>query len=225
MEQGKRSRKEKMNIPMCLACVLFCLTLITTHMTGGLFAKYATHAEGSDSARVAAFNKVVISEEGDFGTDGSEEALIIPGVDLTKKAVVNFEKSEVATYIFVAADLSGNWTGTDASSNSIDGIDTFSVLSEDKNTAYLQWVIADGWKYLKKIENQYVYYRELEPLTELKDVDIVDDGKITVSSQIPTIPQADFMALDATHIKFRAIAVQAGGFNSAEAAWNSVKDK
>lgn len=35
-------------------CTL-CLVLITTHMTGGLFARYTASANGSDSARVAKF--------------------------------------------------------------------------------------------------------------------------------------------------------------------------
>ena len=46
----------KVNIPMTLACVLLCLTLISTHMTGGLFARYTTSAAGADSARVAKFD-------------------------------------------------------------------------------------------------------------------------------------------------------------------------
>ncbi|MBR2310752.1 MAG: hypothetical protein IKA47_09515 [Oscillospiraceae bacterium] len=46
----------KVNIPMTLACVLLCLTLITTHMTGGLFARYTVTATGSDEARVAKFD-------------------------------------------------------------------------------------------------------------------------------------------------------------------------
>lgn len=45
----------KVNIPMALACVLLCLTLITTHLTGGLFARYTATAQASDSARVAKF--------------------------------------------------------------------------------------------------------------------------------------------------------------------------
>lgn len=46
----------KINIPMCLAFILFVLTLITTHLTSGLFARYTVTASGSDSARVAKFD-------------------------------------------------------------------------------------------------------------------------------------------------------------------------
>lgn len=49
-------KQGKINIPMMLACVLLCLTLITTHLTGGLFARYTAKGEGGDSARVAKFH-------------------------------------------------------------------------------------------------------------------------------------------------------------------------
>lgn len=46
----------KHNIPMCMALVLLCLTMLTTHLTGGLYARYTTTATGSDGARVAKFD-------------------------------------------------------------------------------------------------------------------------------------------------------------------------
>jgi hypothetical protein len=49
-------KQGKINIPMMLACVLLCLTLISMHLTGGLFARYVSTAESSDSARVAKFS-------------------------------------------------------------------------------------------------------------------------------------------------------------------------
>lgn len=48
--------KVKMNIPMCLAGVLLCLTLFSFYLSGGLYARYATKASGQDSARVARFD-------------------------------------------------------------------------------------------------------------------------------------------------------------------------
>ena len=50
-----RRKRTKLNIPMCLAGILLCLTLISVHLTSGLYARYTTTAEGSDLARVAAF--------------------------------------------------------------------------------------------------------------------------------------------------------------------------
>lgn len=48
-----RHDKIKLNILMCLACVLFCLTLISVHLCSGLYARYTAYGTGSDSARVA----------------------------------------------------------------------------------------------------------------------------------------------------------------------------
>lgn len=46
----------KINIPLCLAGVLFWLTLISIYLTSNLFAKYTATSTGSDSARVAGFH-------------------------------------------------------------------------------------------------------------------------------------------------------------------------
>lgn len=77
---GKNTRK--VNIPMCLACVLLCLTLISMHLTGGLFARYTTTAQASDSARVAKFS--ILGEKTDDvsvvcgqGNDGSYTITVI----------------------------------------------------------------------------------------------------------------------------------------------------
>ncbi len=50
---GKRT--EKLNIALLAAAVLLCLTLFTTHLVGGLYARYTTSAESSDGARVARY--------------------------------------------------------------------------------------------------------------------------------------------------------------------------
>ena len=48
--------KMKLNIPMFTALILLLLTMITTHMTSGLYARYVATSSGGDSARVAAFD-------------------------------------------------------------------------------------------------------------------------------------------------------------------------
>ena len=48
--------KNKVNIPLFLAGILFCLTLISISLTSNLIAKYSTTVSGSDGARVAKFN-------------------------------------------------------------------------------------------------------------------------------------------------------------------------
>ena len=57
--------KAKMNIPMCAAAVLLCLTLFSLHLMSGLYAKYVSKDSGSDSARVAAFNVITTGDVGD----------------------------------------------------------------------------------------------------------------------------------------------------------------
>ena len=63
---------------MWLAGVLFCLVLITTSMMGGLFARYITSATGSDSARVASFGDLTLTETGDFDGTENKKGMIIP---------------------------------------------------------------------------------------------------------------------------------------------------
>ena len=58
--------KRKINIPMLLAIVLFYLTVLSTHLTGGLFARYVTKADGTDSARVAKFDVQTTGDSGDY---------------------------------------------------------------------------------------------------------------------------------------------------------------
>ena len=58
---NRKTPETKLNIPLCMACILFCLTLFSLHLTGGLYAKYTAKAEGGDSARVAKF---VVTQKG-----------------------------------------------------------------------------------------------------------------------------------------------------------------
>jgi len=82
--------KMRVNIPMCLAGVLFCLTLISIHFTSGLYAKYITKTGSEDSARVAQFD--VTEECSLLSKDVVFE--IRPGTSEYQIAVNN--KSEVA---------------------------------------------------------------------------------------------------------------------------------
>lgn len=48
--------KPKVNIPVRIAAVLFCLTLFSTYLVGGLFARYTASGQSGDEARVAKFS-------------------------------------------------------------------------------------------------------------------------------------------------------------------------
>ena len=61
-------RKAKMNIPMLAALVLLMLTLVSSHITAGLYARYTGFAESSDGARVAKFDVQSQLTQNDDGT-------------------------------------------------------------------------------------------------------------------------------------------------------------
>ena len=207
---AKHTKTAKVNIPMCIATFLFCLTLISIHLTSGLYAKYISSASGNDSARVIKFGELTLTEEGDF-YEGNK-LMIIPGVALTKKATVSFSGSESATYVFVEITPS-KWSTTDNK--------TFSLMSNGKTA--MQWNVAEGWLFLKSDNGTYIYYRELTPNTELIATDIIaENGKIAVSNQIT---KSEIQVMTGISIKLRATVVQSGGFENPEAAWNSVAAK
>ena len=85
-----RKRKYSYNPAMVLAMILLCLTLISTHLTAGLYARYTTTDTGEDSARVAKFE---ITETGIFVDTMVAE--ILPG-DSEKRTIEVVNKSEVA---------------------------------------------------------------------------------------------------------------------------------
>ena len=207
---AKHTKTAKVNIPMCIASFLFCLTLISIHLTSGLYAKYISSASGNDSARVIIFGDITLTETGDF-EDGN--AYIIPGVDLTKKAVVDFAGSEAATYVFVEV-TAAKWQPSDDNYS-------FAIYSADK--PLIEWSIAGTWSYLTKTDDTYVYYRVLAPNTKIDAAEIIaDDGNITVSEYIT---RSAISTLTDISIKLRATAVQSGGFENPTAAWNSVAAK
>ena len=55
--------KAKLNIPMCAALVLLFLTMLSIHLTSGLYARYTAAAEAGDSARVAKFDVSAVVDE------------------------------------------------------------------------------------------------------------------------------------------------------------------
>ena len=189
---------------MWIAGVLFCLVLITTAMMGGLFARYITSGTGSDSARVATFGNLTLTETGDFLESGGKNiAKIIPGVELNKKVTLSFDASEVATIVFVEVSAPG-W-------------DTPDHQTFLKGT-HLDWCMAAGWTYLPG--TQYVYYQVLEPNTQFTDVDIIQDGVIHVSKDIK---ESNIQSLDKLNISFRASVIQNDGSLTPETAWDKLK--
>ncbi len=50
-----KSRKRKINIPMCISMVLLYLIVITAQLLSGMYAVYTSDATASDTGRTAAF--------------------------------------------------------------------------------------------------------------------------------------------------------------------------
>lgn len=196
---------------MFFAGILFCLVLITTAMMGGLFARYTTTGTGSDSARVAKFGDLTLTETGDFDGTAGKKGMIIPGVDLKKEAKLSFTGSEMATYVFVEITAPG-WTF---------GGNMFSIGTN------LSWRVAEGWTYLPG--SRYVFYRELAPGETLLDenqkgVDIILNGKITVEKDIDETAMEGLKGQNLT-ISIQASVIQSGGFDSPAEAWAYLNNK
>lgn len=71
--------KNKVNIPLFLAGILFCLTLISISITSSLIAKYSTTVSEGDSARVAGFHPVatIASENSVIQYDTNQSNYVI----------------------------------------------------------------------------------------------------------------------------------------------------
>lgn len=194
---------------MRIASVLFCLVLISTSFTSGLYARYVSKDSGTDSARVIAFRALDVDETGDFtvASNGDHQFIFIPGVNLKKNFKIEFGGSESATIVFAVAETVGWSIGGDHKSFT------------DTPAKQMAWSVADGWEYLSTEGNCHVYYQVLEPNTKL-DAAFIKDGEITVS---PNGTCELYASYAQTQIILTAYAVQANGFQNVSDAWASVK--
>ena len=207
------NRKSPVNfgtIMIRVAAGLFILTVITVYLLAGVLARYVTTGTGSDSARVAKFGELTLTETGNFDGTDAKKGMIIPGVDLQKDATVTFEKSEVATVVFVEV----------ITNCETDDHGTFTFNGE------LEWSMESGWEYLKSdtLEDKprHIYYRIVGPNEDLNADIIAENGKITVSENIT---KATITALGNAYITLRASVIQSGGFKTADEAWSAMKAK
>lgn len=214
-QQTNQNKKAKFRLPF--SAVLLYLALIAAALSGVTFSRYVTGTTVGDSARVAMMKELTVTE-----TEGLEQRVILPGVDMTKKAVVDFEGSEMACYVFCAITANG-WTRA---------ADNFHYTA---GTGLLNWAVDSAkWTYLQEDGNTSVYYCIVNANTALHADVLAGGGKITVSADI-TRSQLDALTAPLS-IKISATAVQYHGFSEglsagytetdrAEAAWNAVKGK
>ena len=114
--------KAKLNIPMCAALVLLFLTLVSIHMTSGLYARYVATASGEDSARVAKFDVVTSLENPDVTIDCA--------TGTTGQYVIKVKNnSEVAVNYTLFVKLTPNNSGS-----KLDATDLTVSIADEKDT-------------------------------------------------------------------------------------------
>ena len=213
-QQTNQNKKAKFRLPF--SAVLLYLALIAAALSGVTFSRYVTGTTVSDSARVAMMKELTVTE-----TDGSEQRVILPGVDMNKRAVVDFKGSEMACYVFCEITANG-WTRA---------ADNFGYTA---GNGLLSWAVDNTkWIFLQGDGSTSVYYCIVNANTVLHADVLAEGGTITVSENI-TRSQLDTLAAPLS-IKISATAVQYHGFSEglpgyteadrAKAAWNAVKGK
>lgn len=217
MHSENQKRNPKFRLPF--SAVLLYLMLIAAAVSGVTFSRYMTGTTVGDTARVAIMRDITVTETGNSAE--TDKWVITPGVDMIKNAVVNFEGSEMACYVFCEIKTTG-WSRMNDNYHF-----AFSVGSEN----ILGWAVNKDWNYLSGNKNEAVYFRTVNANTVLQADVLADGGKITVSENI-TKTQLGLLPKD-MQIKISATAVQYNGFSEGEyteeqralAAWEAVKNK
>ena len=220
MKHSKKT-EQKSNFRLPFSAVLLYLLLLAATVSCMTLSKYVTGTTVGDTARVTIMRDITVIETGNFAEP--DEWVITPGVDMIKNAVVNFEGSEMACYVFCEIKTTG-WSRLDEHS--------FAFSGGGENI--LGWAVNNDWKFLSGNGSEAVYYRTVSANSGLTADVLADGGKITVSENI-TKTQLDSLPKD-MQIKISATAVQYNGFSEgstaeyteaqrALAAWNAVKNK
>ena len=214
----KIEKKPKFRLPF--SAVLLYLLLIVAAVSGVTFSKYVTGTTVGDTARVAIMRDITVTETGNSAE--TDKWVITPGVDMIKNAVVNFEGSEMACYVFCEIKTTG-WSRMN---------DNYGFAFSGGGESILSWAVnKNDWTFLSGNGSEAVYYRIVSANTVLQADVLADGGKITVSENI-TKTQLGLLPKD-MQIKISATAVQYNGFSEGEyteeqralAAWNAVKNK
>ena len=221
MKHSKKT-EQKSNFRLPFSAVLLYLLLLAATVSCMTLSKYVTGTTVGDTARVAIMRDITVIETGNFAEP--DKWVITPGVDIIKNAVVNFEGSEMACYVFCEIKTTG-WSRMD---------DNYSFVFSGGNENILGWSVNNDWKFLSGNGSEAVYYRLVGAEDVLREDVLAEGGKITVSENI-TKTQLDSLPKD-MQIKISATAVQYNGFSEetgaeytevqrALAAWNAVKNK
>lgn len=136
--EEKQTRKR--NIPMYVAGVLLALTLISLHMTSGLFARYTETVSGTDKAKTAKFS---VFSDYDYITLGIAENEIpnfaLGGADAISSASLPFyvsSRSEVAVQYSIEVDF-GRALPEYVTLSLTDGKETDTITCDGLQTKYV----------------------------------------------------------------------------------------
>lgn len=98
-----RKYSAKVNIPLCAAAVLLCLTLVSAYSVTGLYARYTTSAQSSSQARVAKF-----SITGAGALSQPIEAKLVPGGSQTVELIIKNDSEVAVAYTVTVANKTKN---------------------------------------------------------------------------------------------------------------------
>lgn len=197
MEPNKQKRK----IRLPFSAVLLYLALTAILLSGVTFSRYMTKTTIADTARVASMKNITITETGNFTEQN--KWVILPGVNLNKNAVIHFDGSEMACYVFLEIETAG-WqrTGEYAYACPIDG------------TEALSWTVDPAWAFLIGDDGGAVYYRIVSADNAFDARVLGNDGTILVDKSLTRTQLAqltEHLTSDLS-IEIGATAVQYHGF-------------
>lgn len=120
MDQQNRRRSSRRigvgGILLRVALVLLCLVLLSVYLMKGLYARYQTTGNGSDSARVAKFDVVVSGEP----QESDIVCTAMPSGNGTYTVTIE-NQSEVAVHYELSVEITGNTTGVSHSFSEASG--------------------------------------------------------------------------------------------------------
>lgn len=134
-----KRKNRRPNWILCLAGVLFCLTLFSMHLTSGLYARYTTSASGSDSARVARFN---IEQTGELTQ--LIELDVYPGFAESYTLALKNNSEVAVSYTVTAEQLTMNLPLEVSLSGSTSGTMAADAAGEVTCTLKIEWPSEDN---------------------------------------------------------------------------------
>ena len=153
--------------------VLFFLVIISSYMTGGFYAKYATTSSGSDSARVAKFDIKIDDTQGKFVSENFVISDFVPGKSETRKLQIT-NSSEVAVKYTLTVKTTGNLPLNikveDVSLNSSNELVYMGNIAIGGSPVELEMLI----EFENKDEDNYLLSYELDKIDIILSVEQID---------------------------------------------------